>query len=232
MVGKQKIAITGDMHGDGILRMEAIKEAGYSTLIVCGDFGYIWNDVERNNYDLDIINRIGIKILFLDGNHENFDELEKYTYGEMYGGKVQIIRENIIHLLRGEVYLIEGRRVFILGGATSIDKEYRIPGVSWWKQEIPNEAERNNSIKNLKLYDNNVDLILTHTAPTSVLNIMGPVYRNHEFTDFLDKIDETVKFRHWYFGHMHEDKRIDEKHTCLYTDFVDFFGEENDLLCE
>lgn len=41
-------------------------------------------------------------------------------------------------------------------------------------------------------------------------------YRSDEFTDFLEYINKNVQFKHWYFGHMHVNKKIDDKHTCLY----------------
>ena len=55
----------------------------------------------------------------------------------MYSGKVQIHPNapNVIHLMCGEIYNIEGKKFFTFGGAVSYDKEQRIPNVSWWKQE-------------------------------------------------------------------------------------------------
>ena len=217
-----KVLITGDTHGDGFKRIKDAKTLGGSILIICGDFGYVWNNIKTNDYNLNIINDIGIKVLFLDGNHEDFDLLEKYPKNMMFGGEVQILRENIIHLLRGEIYTINNKRIFIIGGANSTDKEYRVLGESFWKQEVPNLIERDRAIQNLEMENNKVDIILTHTPPSSILKLMNKEYRIDEYTDFLEYIKKTTSYRHWYFGHIHENKKVDKKHTCVYTNFVNF----------
>lgn len=217
----ETIAITGDIHGTDFRRIKKAKKLGIDTLIVCGDFGYVWNNLKENEYNLRIIDNIGVKVLFLDGNHENFDELERYPYKNMFGGKVQVLRKNIIHLLRGEIYKINNKKVFVMGGAISSDKEFRIKGKSWWEQEVPNKRERQNAMLNLKDCNNEVDIILTHTAPTSIIKQINIEYGD-EYTDFLEGINGGTKFKHWYFGHMHINRKIDDKHTCIYTDFIEF----------
>ena len=39
------------------------------------------------------------------------------------GGKVHFIRENVIHLMRGQMYRIQGKDFFVFGGARSHDIE-------------------------------------------------------------------------------------------------------------
>lgn len=60
-------------------------------------------------------------MLFIDGNYENFDKLSRFPVETWCGGKVHKIRETVIHLMRGEVYCIEGNTVFVMGGGYSID---------------------------------------------------------------------------------------------------------------
>ena len=55
-----KVLITGDTHGDGFKRIKDAKTLGGSILIICGDFGYVWNNIKTNDYNLNIINDIGI----------------------------------------------------------------------------------------------------------------------------------------------------------------------------
>lgn len=215
------IAITGDIHGNEFIRINQAKQLGIDTLIVCGDFGYVWNDLKENEYNLNVIENIGVKVLFLDGNHENFDALEMYPYKNMFGGRVQVLRNNIIHLLRGEIYNIKNKKVFIMGGAVSIDKEYRIEGISWWNQEIPNEEERRKALYNLNAENNKVDIILTHAGPTSVIKQIDAEYGD-EYTDFLETINKKIEFKQWYFGHMHINRKFDNKHMCIYTELINF----------
>ena len=55
-------------------------------------------------------------VLFVSGNHENFDLLKVLPTEEWHGGKVQFIRPHVIHLLRGQVFEIEGYTFFTMGG--------------------------------------------------------------------------------------------------------------------
>ncbi len=222
-----EIFITGDIHGNGFTRLRNAEKLGCKILIVCGDFGYIWNDLKRNKYNLSIISKIGITILFLDGNHENFDILEQYLISKMFGGDVQMISQNIIHLLRGQVYTIGNKKIFVMGGANSTDKEYMIENNSWWNQEVPNKEERERGILNLKEEGNKINIILTHTAPSNILKIMKNAgHRIDEYTDFLETINNRIEFEQWYFGHMHKDISVDDKHTCVHYKFYDINGKE------
>ena len=59
----------------------------------------------------------------MDGNHENFDILYKYPVEKWNDGKIHRITPNIVHLMRGEIYSIEGKTIFTFGGGTTVDKE-------------------------------------------------------------------------------------------------------------
>lgn len=155
-------------------------------------------------------------------NHENFDLLEKYPVTDWNGGKVQIITPSIIHLMRGQVYNIDGRAFFTMGGARSHDMFCRKKGISWWPQEMPNDAEYNEAFENLKKVDNKVDYILTHSAPDSYLSDYFHWIEHDKITNFLEIIRQTVDFRWHYFGHYHDDQDfLNYKATCLYDKIVE-----------
>ena len=93
---------------------------------------------------------------------------------------------------------------------------YRIKGESWWPQEIPTSAERIHALNNLKKVNNKVDFILTHEAPASVINWIS-VFPPTEYSRWLERnIRYCVEYKHWYFGHYHLNKDINDKETCLY----------------
>jgi hypothetical protein len=56
-------------------------------------------------------------VLFVDGTHENFDLLNAMAKESWNGGKVHIVSENILHLMRGQVFNINGKLFFTFGGA-------------------------------------------------------------------------------------------------------------------
>lgn len=109
------IWVTGDIHGD-LSRFQAsplrhLRKG--DSLIICGDFGFLWNGTPEEEKILDKLSRKKYQILFVDGTHENFDLLESYPVEDDFcGGKVRRIRDNIFQLMRGQVYTMEGRPGF------------------------------------------------------------------------------------------------------------------------
>lgn len=216
------IGITGDTHGDLYFRqIYKARKQGITHLIVCGDFGYIWNGSIKEQRRLDYLNKIGVQVLFIDGNHENHVLLNEYPVSEMYGGKVHRIRDNIIHLIRGEVYEINGHKFFAFGGANSTDIEYRKEGKSWWKEEKPNDADKFNAYENLMKHNNKVDYVLTHTCYPLALNNVGGDMRIDDVSDYLKSIRNQIEFKYWFFGHMHVNHEIPKYNTaCIYKKII------------
>jgi hypothetical protein len=194
--------------------------------LVCGDFGIgFWNGrywSEETFYDF--LSEQKYTVLFVDGNHEDFEKLNSCPVEIWCGGKVHKIRKNVIHLMRGEVYNIEGNSIFVMGGGYSLDKDFRTEGVSWWPQEMPSEEEYHNAIVNLERVNNQVDYIITHTAPSETvyylstirsLGIKNNVIEELPLTTFLDGIQHKVTYQHWYFGHFHVDVELWRNQTAI-----------------
>lgn len=123
------IFATGDIHGDPTrFSTDSFPEQKEMTkddyVIVLGDFGLVWNVGEESKTEkhwLDWLEKKPFTTLFVDGNHENYDRLNAYPVEEWHGGKVQKIRPSVIHLMRGEIYDIDGAKCFAFGGAPSHD---------------------------------------------------------------------------------------------------------------
>lgn len=123
------IYITGATHADfnrfsikNFSIQEKMRKDDY--VIICGDFGGIWNYITENMYEQQWLNWLDSKsftTLFVDGNHENFERLYRYSANEWHGGKVHKIRNSVIHLMRGEIYDIGNKKFFTFGGARSHD---------------------------------------------------------------------------------------------------------------
>lgn len=219
------IYVTGDIHGE-LYRFCDECMPGESSwtnedkLIVCGDFGFVWyngNDYAGKRVENDKLDNLASRpyqILFADGNHENFNEIYKYPIVEIYGGKAHKIRDNIYHLIRGEVYDIECKSIFVMGGAYSIDKYMRQKDVSWWEQENPNDAEYKNAIAHIEKSNFKVDYIISHTAPSEIIRMMKYIPDSHdiELTGFFDWVMYETDFKRWYFGHWHTDKTFELKY--------------------
>lgn len=219
------IYIHGDTHGelscftDEKMPGQSAWTAG-DKLIITGDFGFVFrgekaNLPERNN--LDALARKPYEILFVDGNHENFDILETYPEEIRYGAPVRRIRPNIFWLQRGYVYTIEDKTFFAMGGGYSLDKARRmdyqqISGEKvWFEQEMPSPAEYRRATESLREQNMAVDYILTHTAPRLIIpQIIGRTPDPHEaeLNGFLEWIYYEVTFKKWFFGHLHEDATL------------------------
>ncbi len=216
------IYITGDTHCP--IDMKKLKNkrlpSGLQTkkdyLIICGDCGLVWEGGKEETYWQNQIEEKKFTTLFLDGNHEDHRRLLQYPEERWNGGKIHRIRSSILHLMRGQIFEIEGMVFFVMGGAASTDKAMRKEGFDWFPEEIPSKEEREEALTNLERMNWKVDYVLTHTAPTDIIYKIGRKDRADEFTDFLQKIEERLNYRHWYFGHFHEDQKIDEKSTLLY----------------
>lgn len=222
------IYITGDTHipiDINKLSVSNFSEQKHLTkrdyVIICGDFGGIWNHSAEKIYWLEWLNDKSFTTLFVDGNHENFDMLNnQYPVENYLGGKVHKITTSIYHLMRGHVFTINNLKFFTMGGAVSHDKKYRKEGKSWWSQEMPSDEEYDLAIKNLDRHNWKVDYIITHCAPDSIQNKIDDCYEHNKLTNFLETVKINCQYKKWYFGHYHIDKDIDDKHIAIYYNII------------
>lgn len=228
------IYITGDTHG-GIdvnkLTSKALKKANLNLteedyVIICGDFGFIWSPDTSSDYKYDLhwlewFKEKPFTTLFVDGNHENFEMLEKYPISQWNGGQVQFINEKVIHLRRGQVFNIEGNSIFTFGGAESHDKQQRKAFLDWWPQELPTSRELDEGLDNLDNYNHKVDYIITHAAPNWFFKQCFPNLTpdNNVLSKYFKYLNQYIEFDHWYCGHLHMNKTINDC-TCLYNQIV------------
>jgi hypothetical protein len=233
------IYVFGDTHGQfQILNSSNFPEGKTLTkddyVIILGDFGLIWDPVvsKEEIWWSKWLNEKPWTTLFVDGNHEHHDRLDSLETTEMFGGKVGLAglnkEDSIYHLKRGEIYIIDDKKIFVMGGAYSVDKNNRIPNVEWWAREEPSYEEVNYAIDNLEKHNWEVDYILTHTGPSSALRVIlgkcnpddmfGQKLIKDSAVDFHDMAQEKAKYKKWYFGHMHADITVG-KETCLYDEY-------------
>lgn len=186
-------------------------------VIICGDFGGVWNNDNEEMYWRKWLDNKNFTTLFVDGNHENFTLLNEFEIVDFCGGKARKISDSIYHLMRGEIYTIDGNRIFAFGGASSHDVDYRTKGKNWWEEELPSETEFEHAQKNLEKVNWTVDYIVTHCAPTSVQQILNWDYSPDKLTDFFDIVKSKATCKNWFFGHYHIDKRLDKQFYCLFN---------------
>ena len=174
------IWITGDTHGTidikklskrNLSRFDFNGTQDDNFLIICGDFGLIWNangESKEETYWLDWLESKPFTTLFVSGNHENFDRLysDEYEIINWHGGKAQQIRPHVIHLLRGEIYDILGKSIFTFGGASSHDIKDGVLDAVKDKQKIKEWSNPNKELNEL------TDIISAQFFISSILNII------------------------------------------------------------
>lgn len=249
------IYIIGDTHGEyGRFSNRRMKKQGMELdekdhVIVCGDFGLCWAKDKTFDYNCKNFAEKKYTILWVQGNHENYDMIAEFPVEYWHGGKVRhIVRDKVILLERGQVFEIEGKTFFTFGGASShdiqggvLDREdidydddrrkaiksglpFRIKHESWWEQELPNKDEMEEGRRNLAAHNYKVDYVITHCCASSVQKIIdkgpGHLLKADVLTDYLQELEGKLEYKHWFFGHYHMELDIDNKHSLLYHAIV------------
>ena len=215
-------------------------------VIITGDFGGVWFGDSRDDETLDWLERLPFTLAFVCGNHENYDALERYPVAEWHGGKVHRIRPHVLHLMRGQIFELEGCRFFTMGGAKSHDIEdgilepdtpdferrltmlqrkprarYRINHISWWAQELPSDEEYAEARRNLDAVGWAGGLHHHPLRPHQHRPHGDPPQRGGPAHGLPARCTgKRAKYHYWLFGHYHDNKAVDEKHILLWEQIV------------
>lgn len=228
--------VTGDVHGH--IDINKFNSKNFpegknldksDVILVCGDLGLVWDVFKSKTQEQHWIDWITNKpwtTVFVDGNHENHDRLNKLLRINMFGGEVGKVSESIFHLRRGNIYTINNKTFFCMGGAKSIDKAYRQPFISWWPEEEPSFEELERGLVNLEKNNWIVDFIIGHTGPTYAIKRLGEICKCsfgdklENLNQYFEEVCRKVKFKKMFFGHFHVDENVDGKFHCLYSDII------------
>lgn len=215
--------ITGDTHGKNEERLKQFeKNEDQIALIILGDSGVNFylnkSDYNRKKRLLEM----GINLYLVRGNHEERPEnLPNITiiWDENVEGNVYIEPEfpNIRYFLDGGSYIIDGLKTLVIGGACSVDKDYRIKNFTqpngwcgWFKDEQLTAKEKTAIL--IATSGKEYDLILTHTCPYSwmprdlFLNMINQRTVDNSMEQFLEVMKDHIKWKAWLFGHFHADR--------------------------
>ncbi|MCL2053489.1 MAG: metallophosphoesterase [Oscillospiraceae bacterium] len=215
------ICVTGDIHGDlSRFKHKNIKKLKKNDiLIVCGDFGFLWDNTLKENRILKKIGRKKFYTLFVEGCHENYDLLSNYHEDDFCGGKVNVISGKLLHLKRGGIYELQGKTFFAFGGGQTKEIEIRRNSNTWYEAELPEPEEIKSAVQNLKEHKSEIDYIITHEPPASVKEFLDFEPRQISYMHtFFDAIKNDVEYKTWFFGKCHKNKVIPPKFRCLFDD--------------
>ncbi|MDR1410552.1 MAG: metallophosphoesterase [Oscillospiraceae bacterium] len=224
---KSMVYVTGDMHGIqerfAAPALRKLKKSDF--LLVCGDFGFIW---DGGKDEASFLKKIGNKkytVAFVDGSHENFDLLDKYPLEEWGGAQARHINGNLWHLVRGQVYDLGGERVFAMGGGENTDFDTQTSSSNEWTgREMPTDDELRFGAANLKAAGNAVEYIVTHEPPMKLKEFLGLRQKGETrvtgLNTYLEELSHAVTFTRWFFGSLHLDKHVSGTYAAVFQNVV------------
>lgn len=192
---EKKILFVGDIHGRFEIFNEFLhdRKKEIDSIYCLGEFGY-WPDADYSQ-----IENGDIPLYWIDGNHEQFDLLEKRKTDE--------IAPNIFYIPRGTVEVLSnGMKTLFIGGAASIDRRMRTPGFDWFPQEEITNEDIDKSISAIDKMSE-IDLICSHTCPIE-FDVIGesPLSFFDPSAYKLSILLRHAKPKHWLFAHWHQFK--------------------------
>ncbi len=228
------VYITGDMHGDpkrfDTPAVKRLKKG--DTLIICGDFGFIWDNSKHEQKTLKKLSKKKYNICFIDGTHENFELLNAYPVSVWNGGKVHHIGGNVYHMMRGQIFKIDNMTFFTMGGGESPDIDIRFEENAWSKDEFPSREELLEGAENLEKINCKIDYVITHEPPVKIKGFLK--LKDSEtasvtgLNTYLEELSEACTFRRWFFGSMHLDKFISASHVAVFHNVINAITGEVD----
>lgn len=208
--------LTGDTHGDfsRIMDFCEIYETSLNdVMVILGDAGINYYLDERDVQLKEELSCLSITLFCVHGNHEERPEnISGYQERRWHGGIVYYEPNypNLLFARDGEIYDLNGKRVLAIGGAYSIDRDYRIAnGQPWFESEQPGERTKQRVEERLDKANWTVDCVFSHTVPlgymprhTFLPNVdqSGVDWSTERW---LERIEKKLNYERWYAGHFH-----------------------------
>lgn len=224
------VYITGDIHGDVKYIREAIAQysiTGNDIIVILGDVGMNYYGRHGDRQRKKKLNKLGVPILCIHGNHEMRPFTIPSYYETIWQGGVVYEESDFpfLHFAKdGEIYNLAGIRCIAIGGAYSVDKWLRLQfDMGWFPDEQPSDQIKEDVEEKLAEVDWNVDVVFSHTCPLRYepvevfLPQVDQATVDKSTEQWLDKIEAKLQYNRWFCGHWHVNKHIDRIHF-LYHD--------------
>jgi len=227
------IYITGDTHGD--VKRIADFCSQYNTtkddiLVILGDSGYNYYKNMKDIVRKEMTEVLPITVFCIHGNHEERPyNIDTYVTKIWNNGIVYYEKEypNLLFAKDGEVYTLNGKKCVVLGGAYSVDKEYRLlRGWNYFESELPTPEIMEHAEEMLSKNNWKVDYVFSHTCPLKYeprewfLDYVDQNKVDKTAEIWLEEIEEKLAYKKWYCGHFHGSKVID-KLRFMFEDYVE-----------
>lgn len=185
-------------------------------IIILGDAGCNYYKNGRDRHTKMDLEKTGCNFYLVRGNHEerpqNVDGMmlvyDADVQGDVY---VQEDYPHIKYLKDGGVYMINGHRTLVIGGAYSVDKWYRLQmGYHWFAQEQLTTDEMETISR--EVFGEDFDFVLTHTCPIGweptdlFLGSIDQSTVDKSMELWMDKLKDEIHWKVWLWAHYHTDR--------------------------
>jgi len=199
-----RIAVAGDWHANTRWARYAIQHAddeGADVVVHLGDFAYDFPSEFVAGVE-DALAAVGTPLLWVDGNHDDHSRIAATPVGP---NGLRQVSGHIWHLPRGFRWEWDGVRFLACGGAHSVDRQRRTPGVSWWAGEAITDDDVT------ACGTDPVDVLVAHDCPSGVTvpGLNGgswpplEILRANEHRDVLRRVVDATRPRFIWHGHYH-----------------------------
>lgn len=215
-----RVLVAGDTHASRTAIQNIFNYAENfecSTIFQVGDFGFWPADVGGKNFlsfTSKLIDKTGIDLYFLPGNHEDWNELDDLYARNGINEDGFHLYDNIHVAPRSNAWVWDNVRFMNLSGAFSIDRKFRTKNISWFEQETPRLSDitnLENKIGPQSPY--HFDVCFSHDAPVNLFSHQGHhemVFDNPEAFASQETIAKAIEvFDPNFFIHGHWHQKYD-----------------------
>lgn len=249
-----RVFVTGDTHyKDEYQKVERLCEIAETDkddfLIILGDHGCNYYGEKKDRRMKKYLESLPISFILVKGNHDQRPSRkscdECFVVDPCVTGSFLVDKEfpSILYPKMFGAYTILGKPSFIIGGAYSVDKWYRLQmyeqghhSYRWFPDEQLSPAEVaacRNEIHD-KMPHDGYEYIFTHTCPIKYepydkfLTSIDQTQVDKTMENFFGDLDSTIRYKKWFCGHYHVDREsLDGKVHLMYNDVI-LLGDAKD----
>jgi predicted phosphodiesterase len=220
-----KLLVAGDWHGSTAAAQSCFEDAEREkcdAIIQVGDFGVTFGATRPVRFIVNVSNlasRWGIPVYFIDGNHENFNVIGDWVDNLDYDENGHIpVATNLTYIPRGAVWEWDDKTFAAMGGAASIDRDWRTEGHDYFKDELITTGDVYRLLNKVDVHGKRVDYFFSHDCSdrTPWGFSLVPDSDSQRNRQVVDGILDYVKPRMHFHGHMHKHYEWDNKGTMTF----------------
>lgn len=210
-----KIAWVGDVHASyrefGHLLFGVKRKHNIDLVIQVGDINYFPRAMDVIDFRAvpSSLERTGLEMLWVDGNHEDHSILQYMD--DFDSSSMNVFGPNAHYMKRGSLKEIAGHTFLFIGGAESRDKHNRVEGYDWFREELAWGQQINHILDqaDAAVARGLPIIVVAHTCPQLAIDDPSNIFDIHDcggthHNKMLDEVLEITKPVMWYHGHFHK----------------------------